>query len=327
MLSNFFKAIGSFFKALFGGGSKKTTPNPTTTMEPANPNVPQDGSEIQPDTIVVVANETEPVIIDPNVPDKEFDDDVADIPVVEEPVADNKSIPTDEVEEEEPPVVDEPVVEEPIVDEPAIPSHKQRFLWCLDNGHGKLTAGKRSPVFDDGETQFFEYEFNRDIVARIIKQLKEKGVAFFNVVPEVEVGNILEERVNRANSEKSKLPKLFVSIHANAAPAKSSKDWAPASIKGIETWYFHNSKKGQKVASIFQKHLIDETGFNNRHLKSRPDRQFYVLRKTRMTAVLTENGFYNNKAEAAALMTDEVRQQIADAHVKAILEIEENGIS
>ena len=305
MLSKLFQAIGSFFRALFGGGSKKPT-SPPTTIEPANPNLPQDGSEIQPDTIIIVANETDPIIIDPNIPDKEFDDDVADPPVMEDP-----------------PVVADP----PVVTDPPTASHKQKFLWCLDNGHGKLTAGKRSPIFDDGETQFFEYEFNRDIVARIIKQLEEKGVAFFNVVPEVKVGNILEERVNRTNRKKSKLPKLFVSIHANAAPAKSSKDWAPASIKGIETWYFHNSKKGQKVASIFQKHLIEETGFNNRHLKSRPDRQFYVLRKTRMTAILTENGFYYNKAEAAALMTDEVRQQIADAHVKAILEIEENGIS
>lgn len=45
-----------------------------------------------------------------------------------------------------------------------------------------------------------------------------------------------------------------------------------------------------------------------------------------MVSVLTENGFYNNKKEAAKLITDEVRQKIADAHVAAILEIEENGI-
>ena len=172
MLSKLFQAIGSFFRALFGGGSKKPT-SPPTTIEPANPNLPQDGSEIQPDTIIIVANETDPIIIDPNIPDKEFDDDVADPPVVEDP-----------------PVVADP----PVVTDPPTASHKQKFLWCLDNGHGKLTAGKRSPIFDDGETQFFEYEFNRDIVARIIKQLEEKGVAFFNVVPEVKVGNILEER-------------------------------------------------------------------------------------------------------------------------------------
>ncbi|MEL7222259.1 MAG: N-acetylmuramoyl-L-alanine amidase, partial [Bacteroidota bacterium] len=145
------------------------------------------------------------------------------------------------------------------------------------------------------------------------------------VVPEVDIDNFLQGRVERANSKSSDLPKIFVSIHANAAPAQSSKHWAADSIKGIETWFFHGSKKGQKLASIFQRHLIDFTGFNNRHLKSQPNRQFYVLRKTRMPAVLTENGFYNNKREAQQLMRDDVRQKIADAHVAAILELEENG--
>lgn len=30
----------------------------------------------------------------------------------------------------------------------------------IDNGHGRATAGKRSPVWPDGK-QLFEYEFNR----------------------------------------------------------------------------------------------------------------------------------------------------------------------
>ena len=29
----------------------------------------------------------------------------------------------------------------------------------IDNGHGRATAGKRSPVWPDGK-QLFEYEFN-----------------------------------------------------------------------------------------------------------------------------------------------------------------------
>ena len=53
------------------------------------------------------------------------------------------------------------------------------IYWCLDNGHGKKTAGKRSPVFDDGETQLFEYEFNRDIVRRIIIELDKVGVQYY----------------------------------------------------------------------------------------------------------------------------------------------------
>ncbi len=318
MLTKFFQAIGSFFRALFGGGSDKTstpTRKPVTNLEPADPMQPQDGSEIKPDTIVVIASETEPVHIEPGEQDIEFDPDTPE-PPVEEDV--EPAIPEPEMGERE-------KAEEESETEPTPTGHEQRFLWCLDNGHGKQTKGKRSPVFDD-DKQFFEYEFNRDIVKRIIEQLEKKGVAYFNVVPEVDTDNFLEGRVNRANSKKSTLPKIFVSVHANAAPARSSKDWAADSIRGIETWYYHNSKKGQKVASVFQKHLIEETGFKNRHLKSRPNSQFYVLRKTRMTAVLTENGFYNNKLEVLELMKDEVRQQIADAHVKAIMEIEENGI-
>ena len=107
---------------------------------------------------------------------------------------------------------------------------------------------------------------------------------------------------------------------------KSSKHWAADSIKGVETWYYHGSKKGQKLASVFQKHILEQTGFKNRHLKSRPQSQFYVLRKTTMTSVLTENGFYNNKREAAELMKPSIRQKIADAHIASILEIEKNGI-
>ena len=46
-----------------------------------------------------------------------------------------------------------------------------------------------------------------------------------------------------------------------------------------------------------------------------------------MPAVLTENGFFNNKTEGRKLLSDETRQTIADAHVNAIMEIEKYGFS
>lgn len=309
MFSQFLDAIKSMFRSLFGGKSKKEQSKPPKKVPEAKDDVlsPQDGSEIAPDTVVVIANEMETVEIIPSEPDKEFDEDIFD----------NDPPST-------PPVVVTPEPDPPVVVEP--PKPKGRYMWCLDNGHGKKTPGKRSPLFDDGDSRLFEYEFNRDIVGRIMKQLEEKQIHFFNVVPETDIDDFLEGRVERANQLRSELPKIFLSVHSNAAPARTSNDWAPDSISGIETWHYHGSKRGQKVASIFQRHLIAKTGFKNRHLKSRPDRQFFVLRKTKMTAVLTENGFYNNKKEAQKLMQDEVRQQIADAHVAAILEIEKSGI-
>ena len=205
---------------------------------------------------------------------------------------------------------------------PEPPINKSRFLWCLDNGHGRLTAGKRSPILSTGE-RLYEYEFNRDIVKKIIAQLESEGVAYFEVVPEIEVDNFLQGRVLRANNHPSQLKKIFVSVHSNAGPAPPNQ-WT--SVHGIETWFFHGSQTGQKVAAIFQKHLIKKTNWLNRGIKSQPTKQFYVLRNTNMPAVLTENGFFNNETQVYDLMKPAVRQKIADAHVAAILEIEEKGL-
>ena len=300
MFKKFFEAVRSLFSAFFPSSSKENPKKDNTPKEDL-PDIPQDGSEIRKDTIVIISNEMDEVIIDPNTPDKEFDEDIFNEPDKEEPKPEEK--------EPEPPV-----------------QKKGRYLWCLDNGHGSQTPGKRSPVFDDGETQLFEYEFNRDIVRRIIEALDKEGIQYFNVVPEVDIDNFLEGRVDRANNKKSDIPKIYLSIHANAAPAPSIRQWGPDSVHGIETWFYHGSKKGQKLAAVFQQKLIDKTSWRSRGLKSQPKGQFFVLRKTKMTAVLTENGFYNNKAQALDLMKEEVRQKIADAHVEAILEIEKNGI-
>ena len=117
------------------------------------------------------------------------------------------------------------------------------------------------------------------------------------------------------------MKKIFVSVHSNAGVGR----WSQAS--GIETWFFHQSKEGTKIAAIFQKHLVEHTKWINRGIKSRPREQFYVLRNTNMPAILTENGFFNNEQQVYELMKPAIRQKIADAHVAAILEIEEHGLS
>lgn len=295
MFNRIVEAIKSLFSTLFGGSSE-TGSKPNVTEH----NPPQDAVEMPKDTVIIVTDEAEAADLEP-VDDEEFLDEVTPEP----------ETPT------------EP--EQPTED---APTRKQRYLWCLDNGHGSETPGKRSPVFEfDGkEGRLFEYEFNRDIVARIIERLEEEGVAYFNVVPEVEIGDFLRGRVDRANNKQSDLPKLYVSIHSNASRADNMNTWGHDSARGIETWHHANSRKGTKMAAIFQRHLIEKTGFFNRHLKTTNELNLFVLRETVMPAVLTENGFYNNRFEAVELMKDEVRQQIADAHVEAILEIEKNGL-
>ncbi len=307
MLKNFFEAISNFFKSLFGKGSEpKPIPKPPVNLDDQNLETNlQDAHEVPTDTIQVV-NEA---------------DILNEVLVSNEPPSSEE--PTEPVNTDSTPPEDKQEEVEAQVEE----KHEPRFLWCLDNGHGKEQAGKRSPYFelDGSEVQLLEYKFNRDIVERIMKVLEEKGVSFFDVVPDVETqGSFLKGRVERANKKTSNLPKLYVSIHANAGPT-SDGDWTSAS--GLETWYHQNSKKGKKMAAIFQNQLVSRLpNFRNRHLKSTAIKGLYVLKETNMPAVLTENGFYNNRKEVIELMKDEVRQKIADAHIAAILEIEKNGL-
>ena len=322
-----FQKLIEFFQNLFNGSTNNdNNPNPVkpTPPKPTPPVVEDDGlvsdgSDLlaDPDTIGTVVFPEELII---NTPDVILPPVTPEIVITDLPPVTDPSTPVEPEPVEPTPVEPEP---EPEVVIPETPTHEARYLWCLDNGHGKFTAGKRSPKFEDG-TKFFEYEFNRDIVRRISEKLTEVGVQFFNVVPEVDTDNFLKGRVDRANAFQTDLPKLFVSIHSNAAPAQSSAHWAVPGARGMETWYYTGSSRGRKLSSIFQKHMVNYTGMVNRGLKS--TKKLYVIKNTTMSACLTENGFYNHKAEAQELMKDEVRQSIADAHIAAILEIEKEGL-
>ena len=67
----------------------------------------------------------------------------------------------------------------------------------IDNGHGKETPGKRSPVWPDG-SQLYEYEFNRDIARRVYAVLTARGVDCELIVSEI-CDISLAERVRRVN--------------------------------------------------------------------------------------------------------------------------------
>jgi N-acetylmuramoyl-L-alanine amidase len=318
MLKKILNAILQFFASIFGSGSKKG--EKAATHQPNPPVLVEDSCDV-PEPVILTTDLSEfyPAALFDLV---EAPGNPTATPQAE--VALPQEQPATRPQTEPAPPAAAPAQAEPL----EATQSNNRFCWCLDNGHGKLQAGKRSPLFDDGQTRFFEYEFNRDIVQRIKKELDAQGMRYFDVVPDVDaVGSFLEGRVERANNHASNLPKIYVSIHANAGPAQSPNHWAADNIQGVETWFNEGSEKGKKIAAVFQKHLVKHTGLKNRNLKSTAEKPLYVLNKTSMPAILTESGFYNNKAEAKKLMQPDFRQKIADAHIAAILEIEANGLS
>ena len=200
-----------------------------------------------------------------------------------------------------------------------------RYLWLLDNGHGGLidsiyqTSGKSSPVWEDGSI-LYEGEFNRAIVNRLVELLTSNNINYVNITPEYEDIS-LNQRVQRANNYYSQSECIFVSIHSNAGGGK-----------GYEIYTSKGQTLADKVADIFfDQFKIEFPDVTLREDKSDWDvdkeADFYVLKYTRMPAILTENFFMDNKYECKTyLMTTQGRDRIAKAHYNAIKYIEKSGM-
>jgi N-acetylmuramoyl-L-alanine amidase len=194
------------------------------------------------------------------------------------------------------------------------------------------TAGKRSPKFANG-SRLYEGVFNRAVAKHIqflAAGIQRKGrcemskqAEIINLV-DTEEDLSLRTRVRVANSlHKEKRNCIYVSIHANAFGDGKTFN----SAKGICTFHHYNSRNGKRLAQTLQPRLAGLTGFRDRGIIAN-DRwaNFYVLRKTHMPAVLSENGFMTNLEDATALMTQEMVEKVGEAHFQMIMEIEQNGL-
>ena len=183
-------------------------------------------------------------------------------------------------------------------------------IILFDNGHGQETPGKRSPVLKDGR-QLFEWEFNRDIVRRIILKCDHAGIRAVKLVPET-FDVSLEERCKRANLwyDRCNGNCIVVSIHANAGGGT-----------GFEVY----TSPGQTKADPIATKLIEQLQQDFPEIKIRkdmadgdPDKEagFYILKHTKAPAILAENLFMDNEADCQLLMAEDFRDKLADSYVE-----------
>lgn len=183
-------------------------------------------------------------------------------------------------------------------------------LIALDDGHGIETAGKRTPKFEDG-TVMKENEFNSAVVNYLKEYLEFNGFKTILVAPtdeDISLNNRVTVALKTANLANAD---LYICVHANAY----GNTWNDAN--GVETYVWKFGGEAEKVAKLIQKHLVKETKFKDRGIKTA---NFYVLKHTKMPAVLVECGFMTNKKEAELLRTELYRQLCARAICKGICE-------
>ncbi|MGM9926286.1 MAG: N-acetylmuramoyl-L-alanine amidase [Bacillus sp. (in: firmicutes)] len=173
----------------------------------------------------------------------------------------------------------------------------------LDAGHGYNTPGKRSP---DG---LQEYEINRSIASYARKYLLAYRNVTITFTHSDQQDVPLKTRTAKANSMNAD---CLISIHANAAG--NGIKWNSAA--GIETFVHHAAgARSRSLADKVQQNMVVATGLRNRGVKTV---DLYILRETKMAAVLVECGFMTNQSEAKLLQSDTYRKACGEAIAEAI---------
>lgn len=184
------------------------------------------------------------------------------------------------------------------------------MIVLIDNGHGKDTAGKRSP---DGRLR--EYAYTREIAVRLEQALKARGIDAVRITPE-ENDVPLGERCRRVNKYGAQ-DVILVSIHCNAAGADCK--WHNA--RGWGAYVSQNASKNSKALACCLINAAEGKGMKVRRYS--PDKPYWtqslaICRDTACPAVLTENLFQDNKADVDYLLSEEGKEAIVTLHVDGI---------
>lgn len=179
-------------------------------------------------------------------------------------------------------------------------------LIAIDDGHGINTPGKRTPILPNGmkselgRNYMNENLFNRAVKKYLDQHLRASGFKTI-LVAKGDEDVPLATRVKRANDAKAD---LYISIHANAL---TDKKWGTHG--GTETYVYMGSKESERIGRIIHKHLMKGTPLRDRGVKK--GNHLYVLRNTKMPAVLVECAFMDNLEEAKLLLSDAFRRECA----------------
>lgn len=171
----------------------------------------------------------------------------------------------------------------------------------LDAGHG----GSDSGALGNG---LKEKDLTLDIILRIAEGLE----AYENVQPILSRSGdsypTLDERTKQANNANAD---LFLSVHINSA--------TDVRARGFETHIFNGSKDSGTIAlqNVMHQEIFN---FAYKDLEDRGKKasNFAVLRQSKMKAILTENLFISNSADAKLLADPNFRQRIAQGHLNGL---------
>jgi len=114
----------------------------------------------------------------------------------------------------------------------------------------------------------------------------------------------LGARCGIANSHRDA---VMVSVHLNSAPREGAD--------GVETYYY--GPRSTKLAAAVHTEVVRAAGTEDRRVRRRG---FFVLRNTRIPAIIIECGFLSNRKEGARIAgSASHRQRLAEAIARGVI--------
>ncbi len=158
---------------------------------------------------------------------------------------------------------------------------------CINGGH--------HPTRDSGAvgSRITEAQYTARMMASVADYLTKAGCTVLTVQEKN-----LSAICSAANNWDTD---LFVSIHCNAANKRA---------RGTETFAYHGSKEGNRLAACIQNQLVNSIDTTDRGVK---EAGFYVLKYTDAPAALVEIAFIDNEDDEALLLEhqDDIARAIA----------------
>lgn len=213
------------------------------------------------------------------------------------------------------------------------------MIILIDNGHGSNTEqnGKFSPLLKGSgldipseftnNGRFREWKYNRVIANQVVDTLVGMGYDARLVTPE-DKDISLSERIRRINTICNKEGAgnvLLISVHSNAVG--NGTQWMNA--YGWEAY----TTRGETKSDVLAEYLYKRADTNIKGRKIREDwtdgdrdneADFYIIKKAKCPAVLTENFFYDNKDDLLYLTSDEGVHGVVRLHVEGIIDYIKN---
>jgi N-acetylmuramoyl-L-alanine amidase len=183
------------------------------------------------------------------------------------------------------------------------------FKIAYGAGHKLDTAGKRIPKeLDANQTR--EWVLNDRVARYFAEAAKQYDVELLRLDdPAGKKSATLEHRVKKANDWKAN---FYLSIHHNAG-AKLTK------AGGIVAFSYPKCEKAAKYRNAIYDACIANGGIRGNRATPKKTAKYYVLKYSKMDAVLVEYGFMDSKNDYKIILTEEYAKKMVDDGVDCVI--------